>query len=432
MVSAPADSKPVCDVAIVGAGAAGLATAIFAARTNPDLQILLFDGAKKIGAKILVSGGGRCNVTNRRVAPEDFWGGSRNTIRRVLAALPVNATIDFFREIGVALHEEEHGKLFPDSSKARTVVDALLTECVRRGVTILSDHRVHAVTPKNVDADSNPAAGSARFVVSTQHGHTYARQVVLATGGLSLPKTGSDGSGYDLARSLGHTLVPTTPGLVPLLLNDEVHAELSGIAQQAELTVAAAGQKPIRLAGALLWTHFGISGPAALDASRHWLRARLEQSSTQVTAKLLPFSDVSAAERWLIDLAATQPRSTLQTGLAALMPTRAAERLLRKLGVDGLQSLSHLSRDARRAALKGLLAWPLDVRDSRGYGYAEVTAGGVPLDEIHPGTMESRLQPGLHMVGEILDCDGRLGGFNFQWAWACGQAAGFALGRTSA
>lgn len=409
------------DVAIVGAGAAGLATAIFAARQRPGLRIALLDGAKKPGAKILVAGGGRCNVTNRTVTAADFYGSSRNAIKKVLAALPVEKTVAWFAEMGVDLHEEEHGKLFPDSNDARSVLNALLAEVRSHEVDLLAGHRVTAVAP----------APKATFHVITSTGELQARRVVLATGGKSLPKTGSDGAGYDLARRLGHSLVPPVPALVPLVLEGNFHRDLSGIAQEVELTLSPEGGKPSRVNGAILWTHFGISGPAVLDASRHWTRARLEGKSCSLTANLLPGNDLASAEGKLLELAARQPRMILRNAMSTWLPGRFADAALSSLQIDARVPLAHLAKEVRRRWPQRLLAWPLPVRDSRGYNHAEVTAGGIPLDEIDTASMQSRRCPGVYLVGEILDVDGRIGGFNFQWAWSSGCVAGRAIAGAS-
>jgi len=409
-------AKVAVDVAIVGAGAAGLATAIFAARQEPDRTIVALDGAKKLGAKILVAGGGRCNVTNERVSASDFCGGNRNTIKQVLAAFPASRTVEFFRELGVTMHVEEHGKLFPDSNSAKTVLAALIAEAERRGVRLLPDHRVREIV-----------RGGEGFTVKTSQGDLAARAAVLATGGRSLPKSGSDGGGYAMAQALGHSLVPTTPGLVPLVLDGDFHIPLSGIAQEVELTVSIEGGKPIRIRGAMLWTHFGVSGPAVLDASRHWHRAVLEDRKVMLSANLLPGCDFAAAEKKLIEAAAAQPKALLHNALAALVPVRAAEAIVRRLGIEPRIVMAHLGKEVRRTLVHALVEWPLPVRESRGYNFAEVTAGGVPLGEVVPSTMASRVCPGLVLVGEILDVDGRIGGFNFQWAWSSAYVAGCAL-----
>lgn len=405
------------DVVVVGAGAAGLATAVFTARLKPGVRVVVLDGAAKIGAKILVSGGGRCNVTHESVGVADFWGGSPNVVRRILAAFSVERTIAFFREIGVALHVEERGKLFPDSNSARTVLDALLAEARRLGVEIRSAHKVVSVARRE------------HFQLSTSAGELTARRAVLATGGLSLPKTGSDGLGYRLAASLGHALIATTPGLEPLLLEGDFHAALSGIAHPVQISVRVQGGKPVHLEGPMLWTHFGISGPVALDASRHWQRARLEGAAVTVTANLLPGNDFVALEAKLLQLVQSQPRTNLRNTLSTLLPGKVADAVLARLKLAGDTTLANVSRDDRRALTRALLDWPLPVVGGRGYNFAEVTAGGVPLTEVDPSTLESRHCAGLYFSGEILDVDGRLGGFNFQWAWSSAWVVASALAR---
>lgn len=419
------DPSIVADVAVVGAGAAGLATAIFTARRCPGRTILALDGAKKLGAKILVSGGGRCNVTNVAVTAADFCGGSPHVIRRVLAAFTAEQTVDFFRELGVTMHVEEYGKLFPDTNRARTVLDVLVGEANRLSVHILPGHRVTQIERRDgcfeIGLDIDPSSGSRRTI--------RARFLVLATGGLSLPKTGSDGGGYGLAKHLGHSLVPTTPALAPLILEGDFHAGLSGISHEVTLTVLVEGCKPVRIRGPLLWTHFGVSGPAVLDASRHWHHARLEQRGVAVSVSFLPDDDFNSLEKKMMGLVSSQAKVFLRNALAALLPARLADALLTKLGIDGGVAMAQVSREARRALVRALLEWPMAVRDSRGYGYAEATAGGVPLSEIDPHTLASRKCPGLYLVGEILDVDGRIGGFNFQWAWSSGYVAAAGMAR---
>src|SRR5262245_31188669 len=407
------------DLAIVGAGAAGLATAIFAARAAPHVRIRCIDGARHVGAKILVSGGSRCNVTNRVVTERDFWGGSPHLVKRVLRAFPADRAAAFFAELGVSLHEEEDGKLFPDTNRSRTVLDALLTALGAAGATLETAQRV---------GDIRHDAG--RFAIETESGRRYrARRVVLATGGRSLPKTGSDGFGYELARRLGHRCVETTPALAPLVLDGDVHASLSGVSHRVSLALRTNGRAQTRLEGSMLWTHFGASGPVALNMSRHWHRARLEGEAADVFVNVCPDETFESLERWLLDQERARPRAQLATLLATRVPAAVAEAWIRDAGVDRNVTVAHLARDDRRRIVRALLETPLEVRDSRGYSYAEVTAGGIPLEEIDAATLESRVSPGLHLVGEILDVDGRLGGFNFQWAWASGWVAGRAAAR---
>jgi predicted Rossmann fold flavoprotein len=406
------------DVAIIGAGAAGLTAAAFASRRLSGCAIVALDGAPAFGAKLLVTGGGRCNLSNAEVAAEDFNGGSPHIIGRILNSFSVPQTLRFFQEIGVDLHEEQDGKIFPDSNRARTVCDALLSATQERGVQVMTASRVTRVAP-----------AEAGFRVDTVAGALLARCVVLATGGRSLPQTGSDGAGYSLAISLGHTLVPTTPALVPLILEGDCHTQLSGISQPVEISVSRPGIRPRRFRGELLWTHFGISGPAVLNASRHWHRARLEEQPVTVTANLLPNETFESAERKVLGMATNQPRLALRNALSEWLPTRVADAVLTQLQISRGVPLAHLSRGLRRRLLHALLNWPLPVVDSRGYDCAEVTAGGIPLSEIDPATMESRKQPSLFLAGEILDVDGRLGGFNLQWAWSSAWVASCGLER---
>jgi predicted Rossmann fold flavoprotein len=415
-VKATGETRSV-DIVIVGAGAAGLATAIFTRRLNPSRSVLLLDGAARPGAKILVSGGSRCNVTNVAVSERDFAGGRPPVIRRILRAFSPADTSAWFASLGVPLHEEAHGKLFPDSNRSRDVLDALLREADASGVVLKVESRVNHVAPDN-----------GRFTLETARGSLDAGVVVLATGGLSLPKTGSDGGGLEMARHLGHTIVPTTPALVPLTsAGDQIHEALSGVAQEVDIAAWIDGGIAERVRGALLWTHFGVSGPAALDVSRHWLRARLEQRDTRLTINFAPGESFDAVDRTWTLLAEERPRASVYSTLARMIPASVATAVLQHLGLDAATALTDLSRTSRRRLTHAVVEWPLSVTGSRGYNYAEATAGGVALDEIDPGTMASRRRPGLYLVGEMLDVDGRIGGFNFQWAWSSARVAARAL-----
>jgi len=379
----------------------------------------VLDGAHRLGAKILVSGGSRCNVTNARVTDADFWGGRRPAIRRVLRGFTVAETVAFFTDLGVPLHEENDAKLFPNTNRSRDVLNALITAATDAGVTIVTDARVLDVVK----------VGEA-FRIATAAGDVSASKVVLATGGRSLPKSGSDGAGFEIARRLGHSIVPTTPALVPLLLDAErsVHRELSGVAHDAELTLWTDGAVDIRLRGSLLWTHFGVSGPVTLDMSRHWLRAALEHRHASLTLSFCPGRTFDDVDRWWTASASERPQALVGTQLATLVPASVADALARRSAIPRETTLAHLPRDSRRQLSHALVNLPLPVTGDRGYTYAEATAGGVSLDEVDASTMRSRVCDGLSLVGEILDVDGRIGGFNFQWAWSTARVAARALG----
>jgi hypothetical protein len=253
-------------------------------------------------------------------------------------------------------------------------------------------------------------------------------RVVLATGGLSLPKTGSDGGGLEIARAFGHSVVPTTPALVPLVLGGSFHPALSGVSHEVELVVRDGARKPFRRTGSLLWTHFGMSGPVVLDVSRAYLRAGLEGGAPVLQANLLPGRDFAWVERELVRLAAEAPRTSVARALSRRLPQAVAQAVAAEAGC-GETTLGRLTREERRSLVRGIVERPLPVQGDRGYSFAEVTAGGVPLAEVDTATMQSKLRAGLQLVGEILDVDGRIGGFNFQWAWSSGWVAAGGLAR---
>ncbi len=409
------------DIAIVGAGAAGLAAAIFAAETNPSLRITLLDGAKTIGAKILVSGGGRCNVTNQKVTASDFHG-NRRIIDRILRRFAKDATCRWFDSLGVPLKTEPTGKLFPVSNTARTVLNALIDRCQQLSITLLTQHRVQSITYQE------PV-----FLIQHAQGILQARKVIMASGGRSLPKTGSDGSGLDLAQSFGHSVIPTYPSLVPLLLNPSFfHAEVSGISHEVMLTTRVNDRIVDRRTGSLLWTHFGISGPVVLDASRFWVLAQEQGHHVQLHLNSIPQSTYKDIENWLIQSSTLPGRHTVQSLLAEHLPSRVAAQLTQLLNPDlGLTPINLLQKHVRTNLIHTLTNHVLPVIGSRGWNFAEVTSGGVPLQEINPSSMESKKVPGLYIIGEMLDCDGRIGGFNFQWAWSTGYLAGYHAAQSS-
>lgn len=407
------------DIAVIGAGAAGLTASIFAAQTNPSLCIILLDSAKTIGAKILVSGGGRCNVTNQNITASDFHG-NRKFIDRILRRFNEQATIRWFNSLGISLQTETTGKLFPTSNKARTVLDALLNRCQELSISLRTQHDIQSITYQEND-----------FLIQHSQGVLKASQVILATGGRSLPKTGSDGSGWALAQHLGHTVAPTYPALVPLLLASSFfHANLSGISHEVMLTTRVNNQIADRRTGSLLWTHFGVSGPVVLDASRFWVLAAEQHATVQLHLNCLPQATYKEVEQWLIQAGQGPGNKTVQSLLAERLPSRVATQLAQFLEPElALTRVNLLQKTMRRKLIHTLTDLCLPVTGSRGWNFAEVTAGGIPLKEINSITMESKKMPGIYFIGEMLDCDGRIGGFNFQWAWSTGFIAGYHAAR---
>jgi predicted Rossmann fold flavoprotein len=402
-------------VLVVGAGAAGLFAATWAGRAaaaaGRPLSVVAVDGARTLGAKILVAGGGRCNVTHVAVHDRDYAGSTPPAIRKVLRRFGVADTVRFFAAAGVDLKEEDTGKLFPVTDSARTVLGALLAEARAAGAAIVHPARVTAI-----DRDANG------FAAVTAAGTIRCRTLILCTGGKSLPKSGSDGGGLLLARALGHSLTaPIVPALVPLLLPPgHWITALAGLTLTTEITLAApTGRRLFATTGSTLCTHVGLSGPAVLDASRHWLVARAAEPDVRLAIAWLPGTTAEAVDRLLV---AGQSRGPLAT-LRDRLPDRLTRALCAAAGAD---ATGDLPRDARRRLAALVAGTPLPVTGDRGFAVAEATAGGVPLAEVRLETMESRVCPGLYLAGEILDVDGRIGGFNFQWAWASGFVAGTA------
>jgi predicted Rossmann fold flavoprotein len=391
---------PSHDVIVLGGGAAGLMCALTAGQRG--LRVLLVEHANKVGKKILMSGGGRCNFTNTGASPANYLSANPHFCKSALARYTPADFIELVERHGIAYHEKELGQLFCDVS-SKLIVRMLLDECSAAQVRIETQCPVHAV--QKVDGG---------FRVDTAQGHFAAPSLVVATGGLSIPSMGATGFGYELARQFGHAVLPTRAGLVPLTLSgkhQERLQDLSGVALPVE---ARHGKQRFR--NFMLITHRGVSGPSILQISSYW------QPGEELLLDLLPGQDAHA---WLQEQQAQRPAAELKTVLGDVLPRRFAQRLceiwlpnrpLRQYNEPQLREVSAL-----------LQAWPLVASGTEGYRTAEVTLGGVDTDGLSSSTMMSRHVPGLFFIGEVVDVTGWLGGYNFQWAWASGHAAGMAV-----
>lgn len=394
-------SQPIrCDVLVIGAGAAGLMCALTAGQRGRIVQVI--DHANKVGKKILMSGGGRCNFTNTGTSAANFISANPHFCKSALARYTPGDFIEMVERHRIAYHEKELGQLFCDIS-SKQIVRMLLDECAAAGVHVRTDCGVQEIE-----------RGADGFRVQTTHGQFHCASLVIATGGLSIPSMGASGFGYEVARRFGHEVLPTRAGLVPLTLSgkhQERFAELSGVALPVE---ARCNGQSFR--NFMLLTHRGISGPAILQISSYW------QPGDDLRLDLLPERD---ATQWLREMKRDRGASELRTVLSEVMPRRLAVRLCEQWLKD--KPVRQLDESELFATANLLSDFPLVASGTEGYRTAEVTLGGVDTRKVSSSTMESQLVPGLHFVGEVLDVTGWLGGYNFQWAWASGHAAGQAV-----
>ncbi len=385
------------DAIVIGGGAAGLMCALTAGQRGR--RVLVVEHANRVGKKILMSGGGRCNFTNTGTTPANFLSANPHFCKSALARYTPADFVEMVERHGIAYHEKELGQLFCDES-SKQIVAMLVDECAAAGVRIETGCAIEDV-----------AAIDGGFAIRTVRGMVRAPSLVVASGGLSIPSMGATGFGYTLAKQFGHAVLPTRAGLVPLTLSGshlDKLADLSGVALPVE---ARSGGAAFR--NSMLLTHRGLSGPAILQVSSYW------QPGDVLSLDLLPGID---ADAHLHVMRQRRPDAELRTVLGDVLPKRLAQRLCERW----FDSRPMRQLDAR--ALQGIAAqlreWPIVASGTEGYRTAEVTLGGVDTDGLSSSTMESKWQRGLYFVGEVMDVTGWLGGYNFQWAWASGAAAG--------
>ena len=388
------------DALVIGGGAAGLMCALTAGQRGK--RVLLVEHANRAGKKILMSGGGRCNFTNTGATPANFLSANPHYCKSALARYTPADFIAMVERHGIRYHEKELGQLFCDES-SKLIVKMLLDECAAAGVRVETSCSIERVTH-----------GDAGFHVHTTRGAATAPALVVASGGLSIPSMGASGFGYELARQFGHAVLPTRAGLVPLTLSgkhQERLQDLSGVAFPVEATCNGKS-----FHNDMLITHRGISGPAILQISSYW------QPGADLRLDLSPGIDAHAT---LQELRQDRPAAELKTVLGELLPKRFAQRLCEAWLPN--RPMKQFNAPELRQIAAQLQAWPLTASGTEGYRTAEVTLGGVDTDELSSTTMQSRRVPGLYFIGEVVDVTGWLGGYNFQWAWASGHAAGIAL-----
>jgi predicted Rossmann fold flavoprotein len=415
----PSRAPVTAPIIVVGAGAAGLIAAIFAGRSGQP--VLLCERTADGGRKILISGGGRCNILPSAFDPSVFVSNSApQIVRRLLRSWPLAAQRAFFEnEAGIELRLElDSGKLFPASNDARQVRDRLIRLARDAGVVFRFGTRVVRLTP--------PEGESQSWMVHLDTGEALpGRAVVLASGGLSVPATGSDGTGLEIARALGHTIHATYPALTPLLADPPRHQHLSGVSLNVTIDAPRPHGRPGMSSGGFLFTHRGYSGPSVLNISHFAVRSGLQGAPPQPL-----FVRWTALDRDAWTRALTTSPGLVATALREHLPARLAETLLAESGLALGITTSTLRRDERIRLIDLLTRYRLEWSGHEGYKKGEVTGGGVALEDLDPRTLESRRLRGLFMCGEMLDAFGPIGGYNFLWAWATGRTAG--LGAASA
>lgn len=397
-------------IGIVGGGAAGLMAAISASEAGCP-SVVIFESNVRCGTKILMSGGSRCNVTNKSVTPGHFFGGNKNFIKNVLNGFNDKETLRFFERLGVALKLEPTGKFFPVDDKASSVLNAMLGRLNELNVKIFLSEKIETIKPLEDG-----------FIASSKDMEFFLEKVILTSGGKSYPTTGSDGSGYSLAKSLKHSIITPFPALTPVLLDEPGLTKLSGVTIPARLTIFLNRKKHIEEVNSLLLTHFGISGPAPLNISREI--ERLKNEDVKLLINFIPDYTYDSLSDILKDEMKRRSDKKVIGFFKKIIPSSLCECLFDIAGIAADKKFYSLSNEEIKKLSKAFTSYELSFKGVRGFQQAEVTAGGVPLDEVRYQTMESKLQKGLYLAGEILDCDGIIGGYNFQWAWSTGFIAG--------
>lgn len=390
-----------------------MVAAISAARAGA--RVVLLERMNRVGKKLLATGNGRCNLTNTRCELSRFHGGNERFISTVLAQFPVPDTLAFFERLGIACKSEEEGKVFPQCDQASAVLDVLRYELDQVNVRVVVGAEVTDILP-----------GGAGFVLRLRDGREVpASRVILAAGGRAGPQFGSNGSGYLLARRLGHRVVEPRPGIVSLRLDADYLPRLKGVKFIGQVEARCANEVLRREAGEILFTEYGLSGPPVLQVSRAVTAALAEGHRVVVALDLFPALDLAHLDEVVKVRFARQARKPVDIGLVGWLHKRLIPVVLRQSGIDDTSQACEALPAADRRRLSALLKnWTFDAIGSQSWHDAQVAAGGIPVDEVNGETLESLRQPGFYLCGEVLDVDGDCGGFNLQWAWSSGWVAG--------
>lgn len=434
-------------VIIIGGGAAGIMAALSCRKNYPDSQIKLYDRSIALGRKILVAGAGRCNVTNLnldKTVTTKYYGASEEFVQSIFDQFPYNSIVNFFKDLGVELYVERKtniGKLFPVTDQARTITNLLEDELKRSNIEIFLNTECKSIAKKGGSfevkfqkLENNIPVGDV-FIEESDF-------VILSAGGKTYPALGSNGTGYDLAKSLGHKIIGPVPSAVPLVAKNPLSQEANGVKMEIEVTSIIDGKEIKKTTDDVMITQYGFSGPAILNISRE-ISIRLnreEKGNCKVRLNFFPSPSTSSGQveqskssAEVFDLLKARwnkrPDQTIEMSLNGLFSPKIPTTILKILEINTNTKVSDLGEQQIQKLIKFLTSYEVEVTDTRGWNEAEFTAGGIDTSEVKLGTLESKLIPKLFFAGEVLDVDGDVGGFNLSWAWSSGEVAGKLLNR---
>lgn len=397
------------DLAIIGAGPAGIMAAITASETQ---KVVLIEKNARLGRKILATGNGRCNITNRHTDVAHYHGGNTTFIKAVLGDFDQNETITFFTKLGVILKEEDRGRMFPMSNQAQTVVDALIDKLKENNVALQTSKNVSKIILQN---------GSFKIVLSTNE-QIITKKLIITTGGKSASHLGSTGDAYYWAEGLGHSTTEKYPALVPIETVETWPKKISGLRVEGRSYITMNGKIISEKNGDILFTHFGLSAPAIMAHASHI--AEHINHNLLIHIDLFPNQTVAGLETILMDLFTNTGKKTIKNALSGLVPSNLSPIILELLEIDLDKKTAEISKENRGRIAQNLKNLTLTIKNLRSFKEAQVTHGGISLDQIDMKTLQSKIVPGLYFAGEVLDVDGDSGGFNLQWAWSSGHLAG--------
>lgn len=398
------------EVVIVGGGASGLVTAIFAARAKHSVTIL--EHKDKLGKKILATGNGKCNYTNYNQRKEAYYSENREFPSKVLKIFDHKMAIDFFCELGI-LPKEKKGYVYPNSEQATSILEVLRLELERLKIKVLCNVHVEKIYKRGHE-----------FCIITTEKEYVADKVVLATGGCASPNLGSDGSGYSLARNFGHHIIEPLPALVQLKSKENYFKTLGGVRSDVQLSLYLNNKMIQEEKGELLFTNYGVSGIVVFQVSRLASIGLFQKKKVDLLIDLMPFMDLEEVYQMLVSRLKFQPKRTIEENLIGVFHHKLSYIMLLEAGIEPKSKGSELSNNKLKEFAELIKNWKISIYDTQSFDQAQVTAGGVDTTEINPKTLESNLVEGLYMTGELLDVDGICGGYNLQWAWSTGAIAG--------